>query len=84
VVLLMQFGCLGRVMFRMHFMAVGGQRVMCRLLVMACIVMLGRFAQMPRRMFMMIRGLAMVFADFFHLKTPTCMNFDLPNLQHGA
>jgi hypothetical protein len=33
---------------------------------------------MPRRMFMMIRGLAMVFANFFHLQTPTCMSFDLP------
>jgi hypothetical protein len=67
VVLLVQLRRLGGVMFGVLLMAVRGLRVMRGLLEISGVMVLCRFAMMPRSVVMVIRRLAVMFAHFLHL-----------------
>ena len=58
------------VMFRLHVMAVRQVRMMAGLLVVARVVVVGGGAVMLRRVFVMLRCVAMVFSAFFRHGSP--------------
>jgi hypothetical protein len=73
VVLHMKLRRLAGVLLGVFQMPCGGMRVMRRLLVVPCVMILRRLTVVLRCMLVMFRGLAVMFANFFHGKS-SCLS----------